>query len=80
MKLYDAMERGKAKKPVEGREERIEKVRAKLDSRFESKDRVRVSLWLDKETVDAFKAQGMGWQTRMREILKRHVPDYQDGD
>ncbi len=33
--------------------------------------KVEVKLRIDPEIVDAFKAQGPGWQTRMNEALKR---------
>jgi uncharacterized protein (DUF4415 family) len=36
--------------------------------------KVRIALRLDRETVDAFKATGPGWQTRIGEVLKRAAP------
>jgi uncharacterized protein (DUF4415 family) len=36
--------------------------------------KVRVTLRLDRATVDAFKATGAGWQTRLDAALKRVVP------
>ena len=35
------------------------------------KRKVEVKLRLDPEIVEAFKAQGPGWQTRMNEVLRR---------
>ena len=32
-----------------------------------------VSLRLDRSVIDAFKAEGAGWQSRMNEALKRAI-------
>jgi uncharacterized protein (DUF4415 family) len=32
-----------------------------------------VTLWLDVEVVDKFKASGDGWQTRINEVLRAHA-------
>ncbi len=32
-----------------------------------------VTLWLDVEVVDKFKAYGDGWQTRINEVLRAHA-------
>ena len=36
--------------------------------------KVPVTIRLDSEIVEAFKATGQGWQTRMNETLRRAVP------
>jgi uncharacterized protein (DUF4415 family) len=36
--------------------------------------KVRVSLRVDSDTLEAFKATGKGWQTRMNDALKRAAP------
>ncbi|HEX8166761.1 MAG TPA: BrnA antitoxin family protein [Beijerinckiaceae bacterium] len=37
------------------------------------KTKVEVKLRLDPEIVEAFKAQGPGWQTRMNQVLRRSI-------
>jgi uncharacterized protein (DUF4415 family) len=37
-------------------------------------NKVRVSLRVDSDTLEAFKATGKGWQTRMNEALKGAAP------
>jgi uncharacterized protein (DUF4415 family) len=32
-----------------------------------------LTLWLDVEVVDKFKASGDGWQTRINEVLRAHA-------
>ena len=37
--------------------------------------KVAVTLRVDPDTLQAFKATGEGWQTRMNDVLKRGAPD-----
>lgn len=37
------------------------------------KSKVKVSIYLDREVIDHFKAQGRFWQTRINDILKEHI-------
>ena len=47
-------------------DEQLARMRPKAEKR-----KVEVKLRLDPEIVEAFKAQGPGWQTRMNEVLRR---------
>lgn len=54
---------------AEGDETRVQA--AAKRGRPPGSDKVHVTLRLDKEVVDYFKAGGRGWQTRINEVLRK---------
>ena len=47
------------------------KTKARLGGRPAGSDKQAVSIRLDKDVLDKFRATGPGWQTRINEALKR---------
>jgi uncharacterized protein (DUF4415 family) len=37
-------------------------------------EKVSTTVRLDKDVLDAFKAEGRGWQTRINQTLRDHMP------
>ena len=61
-----------AKPFAEALPELAESIRKNLGGRPKSdKPKLAVSIRLDKDVVEAFKAQGDGWQSRMNETLRK---------
>ncbi|QKK34222.1 BrnA antitoxin family protein (plasmid) [Rhizobium indicum] len=64
----------KAKPFAEALPELAESIRKNLGGRPKSDNpKVAVSIRLDPEVVDAFKAKGEGWQSRINETLRKAV-------
>lgn len=41
------------------------------NSTYETERKKRVTIWLDKDVIEHFRAQGMGWQPRINDALRR---------
>ena len=39
--------------------------------------KVNQTLRLDADVLDAYRQQGSGWQTRINQVLREHMPDHQ---
>ena len=52
----------------------LEKAAVKEAAPRKTPAKVRVSLRIDSDTLEAFKATGKGWQTRMNDALKSAAP------
>ena len=55
----------------------VPKEKPKKDTRFESASKQRVTLWIDKDVLEAFRSSGRGWQTRINLALRQYASQKQ---
>lgn len=70
-------EQVKAKEPPKEVPKEASRVipKEKADGRFRSATKERVSIWIDNDVLARLRSGGPGWQTKVKNILRRHVLD-----